>query len=136
LFNKLKEDKFTFGDFNSLENEDQKASVITFIKETKGNEGVLNFLKARLEDTQIVKHTESYTEELKLFKTSERYDWANDSKGNSGVQLAWVQFKCPSTDSYYMIEVCPSFSNVVEAAKWLRPKNVPSNLIYQWQSAN
>jgi hypothetical protein len=43
---------------------------------------------------------------------------------------------CPSTGSVYLIETCPSFTDVIESAKYLRPSNVPMDLQYLWQRAN
>jgi hypothetical protein len=136
LFDKTTQKTLKFEEFQKITNEDDKATIISLIKEREGNNGLLNFLGAVLVDEQIIKHTNNYSETQRLYKTKERFSWANDSQGNQNVQLAWNEMICPSTGSTYLIETCPTFNNVIDSAKWLRPKSVPLNLIYQWQSAN
>lgn len=152
LFFKVLENKFTFEEFQKLDNEDVKAGIITLIKENKGNAGVLDFLGAYLVDEQIINHGnqpiynlegkptiigyKEYKETQRLYKTKLSFSWANDSKGNRNVPLAWNEMTCPSTGQTYLIETCPSFTNVVDSAKWLRPKFIPIDTPYVWTSAN
>ena len=97
---------------------------------------MLKLLDAELIDEQKIKHTNNYSEVLKLYKSNKSYTFANDSQGNQNVRLAWLEMICPSTGSTYMIEVCPSFNNALSAAKWIRPKVVPQSMKYNWISAN
>jgi hypothetical protein len=133
LFAKI--DTITFNEFLKLENEEDKAAIITVKKERHGNSHVLSFLGAELVDEQEIVH-ETSKEVQRLYKTKKKFEWANDSKGNSNVQLAWNEMQCPSTGQTYLIETCPTFNNVVESAKWLRPSFVPNSVPYHWQSAN
>ena len=161
IFESVVNDKFSFEDFQKLDNEDVKAAIITIIKENNGNKGVLDFLGAELIDEQIIKHGKQpiydfnrldllqsdnldsiiisykdYQETQRLYKTKETFSWANDSQGNTGVKLAWNEMTCPSTGQTYLIETCPTFNSVIESAKWLRPSIVPKDVPYIWQSAN
>jgi hypothetical protein len=133
LFAKI--DTITFDEFLKLKNEEDKAAIITVKKERHGNNHVLFFLGAEVVDEQEIVH-ETSKEIQRLYKTKKRFEWANDSKGNSNVQLAWNEMQCPSTGQTYLIETCPTFNSVVESAKWLRPSFVPNSVPYHWQSAN
>lgn len=136
LFFQVINDKFSFSDFSKLTNEDEKGIILTIIKENKGNEGLLNFLNATKVDEQIVNHENGYSETLKLFKTKEKYSFLQDSKGNSNQPYAWINMRCPSTNTEYLIDTCPTFTDVVKCAKWHRPTQVPESVNYKWQSAN
>jgi hypothetical protein len=133
LFAKI--DTITFDEFLKLENEEDKAAIITVKKERYGNSHVLSFLGAELIDEQEIVH-ETSKEVQRLYKTKKKFEWANDSNGNSNVQLAWNEMQCPSTGQTYLIETCPTFNSVVESAKFLRPSFVPNTVPYHWQSAN
>ena len=128
-------DTMTFEEFLTLNNEEDKAAIITLKKERHGNEEVLKFLGAEIIDEQTIVHPNS-VETQKLYKTKKSFSWANDSKGNTNVPLAWNEMVCPSTGQTYLIETCPSFDSVVESAKWLRDSRVPTDVPYEWQSAN
>lgn len=136
LYESYFDKSLTFNDFVQLQNEEDKAAIITLIKENEGNEGVMKFLGAKLVDEQVIQHTPEYSETQKLYRTEQKFNWANDSKGNSNVQLAWNEMQCPSTGQTYLIETCPTFNSVIESAKWLRPKQIPFELDYKWVSAN
>lgn len=136
LFKKINNNNFSFTEFQKLNNEDQKAAIITIIKENRGNQGVLDFLDAEIISKETVKHTNTYSEDFILYKSKTSFNWANDSKGNQNVKLAWLSMICPSTGQNYLIEVCPTFNKAINAAKWIRPKQVPIDLPYIWQSAN
>jgi len=126
----------TFEDFQKETNEDIKAAIITLIKENEGNEGVLKFLGATLVDEKKVDHANGYSEELKLYKTKETFSYVMNSKGDFDQPYAWLSMVCPSTGQNYLIDTCPTFTDAVEAAKWHRPKNIPMDIPYVWQSAN
>jgi hypothetical protein len=136
MFEKVNNNQLTYEEFQKLDNEDIKASIITIIKENKGNQAVLDFLRAELISEEEIKHTDNYSEKISLFKSKLSFQWANDSKGNLNSKLAWLSLICPSTGQNYLIEVCPTLKTATEAAKWIRPKQVPFDLKYSWISAN
>ena len=136
IFEKYYSGNLTFNDFNSLENEDERAGIITLIKENEGSEGVLKFLNATLIDEREINHENGYSEIIKFYKTKEKYSFLQDSKGNTNVEYAWTEFKCPSTGQVYLLDSCPTITNSVEAAKFHRPNFVPHDVEYIWQSAN
>lgn len=136
IFDKYFSKTLTFKDFKKESNEDVKAGIITLIKENEGNEGLLKFLNAVEVDKQTVIHNNGYSEVLTLYKTKEKYSILQDSKGNTNVPYAWISMICPSTGTNYLIDTCPSFTNVVECAKWHRPEGIPLSIPYFWQSAN
>jgi hypothetical protein len=136
IFKKVINNDFTFTEFQKLDNEDIKASIITIIKENKGNKGVLDFLGAELVSSETIIHNNEYSEKISLFKSKSSFSWANDSKGNLNSKLAWLSMICPSTGQNYLIEVCPTLNTAIDAAKWTRPKQIPFDLKYNWISAN
>ena len=136
VFEKYFTGKLKFEDFAKETNEDIRAGIITLIKENEGNEGLLKFLNAVEVDTKVVKHTDDYQETLKIYQTKEKYEFLQNSKGESNQPYAWIQMKCPSTGQIYLIDTCPTFTDAVECAKWHRPKEVNLSIPYVWQSAN
>jgi len=136
LFFKVLENKLTFDEFQKLDNEDIKAGIITLIKENEGNEGLIKFLDAIKVDEQIINHANNYSETMILYKTKSKYSFLKDSKGNTNVSYAWLSMNCPSTGSNYLIDTCPTFTDVLECAKWHRPNQINSKIPYFWQSAN
>lgn len=136
LFKKVNSKEFTFEDFKLLSNEDEKAAVLTIIKENEGNVGLMKFLNAICIDEKIIKHENGYSETIKLFQTKEKFDILQNSKGEFNQPYAWINMKCPSTGSEYLIDTCPTFTDVLKCAKWHRPKLVPDSVDYIWTSAN
>ncbi len=136
LFNEIISDKFSFDDFKKIENEDEKGVIMTMIKEKKGNEGLLQFLGAIEVDKKTIKHTGNYSETIRLLKTKDKYSFLQNSKGELNQPYAWIEMKCPSTGTTYLIDTCPTFNDAIECVSWHRPKQVPASLKYQWTSAN
>lgn len=136
VFENYEKGTLTFDMFLKEKNEDIKAGIITLIKEREDNEGLLKFLKAELVEEKNVTHENGYSEILKLYKTKETYDFLVNSKGETNQPYAWIQMICPSTGQIYLIDTCPTFTDVIECAKWHRPKMVPKSVPYVWQSAN
>ena len=136
IFEKYFSGNLAFDDFNELKNEDERAGIITLIKENEGSEGVLKFLNAKLIDERKINHENGYSEIIKFYKTNEKYPFLQDSKGNMNVEYAWTEFTCPSTGQVYLLDSCPTITNSIEAAKFHRPNFVPHNVEYIWQSAN
>lgn len=136
VFDKYFSKTLTFEDFVNEDNEDIKAGIITLIKENEGNEGLIKFLDAIKVDEQIIHHANNYSETMILYKTKSKYSFLKDSKGNTDVSYAWLSMNCPSTGSNYLIDTCPTFTDVLECAKWHRPSQINSKIPYFWQSAN
>jgi hypothetical protein len=136
VFENYEKGTLTFEMFNSQDNEDVKAAIITLIKEREGNEGLIKFLDVKLIDEQVVNHENGYSETLKLWQTKNRYSFLVDSKGNQDQPYAFIEMICPSTGQTYLIDTCPTFTDAVKCAKWHRPKHVPESIPYVWQSAN
>lgn len=136
VFDKYFSKTLTFEDFVNEDNEDIKAGIITLIKENEGNEGLIKFLDAIKVDEQIIHHANNYSETMILYKTKSKYSFLKDSKGNTDVSYAWLSMNCPSTGSNYLIDTCPTFTDVLECAKWHRPNQINSKIPYFWQSAN
>ena len=122
--------------FKNEVNEDIKACIITIIKENFGNGGLLKMLDAVLIDEQKVSHSNGYTETLRLYHSKQKYSFLQNSKGELNQPYAWFEETCPSTGAIYLLDTCPTFTNVLDCAKWHRPENIPSELNYFWLSAN
>jgi hypothetical protein len=136
IFEKYDAGTLTFEDFNSQDNEDVRASIVTLIKERDGEKALMDFLGAKLIDETEVDHNLEYKETLRLYKTEQSYSELVNSKGDSNNPYAWVEMTCPSTGQVYLIDTCPTFNDVVECAKWHRPEGVPPEIRYEWMSAN
>ena len=136
IFDKYFNKTITFEDFLKINNEDEKAGLITLIKENEGNEGLLKFLNAVKIDEKVIIHTDNYSETLSLYKSRDKYSFLLDSTGKNNVEYAWIGMKCPSTGQSYLIDTCPTFTDVVKCAAWHRPKEVPNTVPYIWVSAN
>jgi hypothetical protein len=149
----------TFEWFNSLKNEEDKAAIVTLIKENEGEQGLLNFLGAVLVDEHTFNHPEEdvydivfengrnkvvktgekrpgYVDIHRLYRTKKNFEWASDKDLNRNVPLAWQEMSCASTGQTYLISVCPTIKTAEEGAKYLRPSVVPQTIPYVWQSAN
>ncbi|MCL1655445.1 hypothetical protein M2T79_02470, partial [Elizabethkingia miricola] len=118
--------------FMKEENEDIKAGVITLIKETKGNEGLLKFLNAELVDENKIEHYPGYSEIVRLYKTKNKYSFLQDRFGNMNQPYCWSEMTCASTGNIYLIDNSADFTCSIEAIKFLRPSFVPQELKYQW----
>lgn len=136
LFNKTVNDELTFSEFMKITDEDYKASIITIIKENKDNEGLMKFLNAEVVDEQTITHESNYQEVVKLWKTRESYDFLADINGNMGQPYAWLELKCPSSGSVYLIDTSAHFTDAVEACKFHRPQHVPSEFEYSFKEFN
>ena len=136
LFERVLSGDFTLQEYLDFDNEEDRASVATLIKEGKGEQAFLDFLGAECVDEKTVEHTGEYSEVLKLYKTIKTFPEAQDSEGNRNQPYAWIHMVCPSTNQDYLIPTCPRFTDAVECAKWHRPEGVPKELAYSWISAN
>jgi hypothetical protein len=159
LINAYHDKTMTFEWFNSLHNEEDKAAIVTLIKENEGEQGLLNFLGAELVDEIVFNHPEEdvyvitydedgpiyektgekkpgYQDIHRLYRTTKTFEWASDKDLNRNVPLAWQEMSCASTGQTYLISVCPTIQTAEEGAKYLRPSVVPQSVPYVWQSAN
>lgn len=136
VFEHYESKTLTFEMLNNEKNEDVRAGIITLIKERDGNEGLLKYLDATLIEEKIVDHENGYSETLRLYKTINKYEFLVNSRGERNQPYAWLEMSCPSTGQVYLLDTCPTFDDVIECAKWHRPKFIPSYVPYIWQSAN
>jgi hypothetical protein len=136
LFRNVQTIEGAAAEFKKQDNEEIKSLIITIVRENHGSQGVMDMLGAELVDEQVIEHKNGYKEKQRLFRTKETFPFAMDSKGGENAKLAWNEMICPSTGRPYLIETCPLFSSVVDSAKWLRGEVVPTDIPYQWASAN
>ncbi len=122
--------------FYQNSNEDIKAAIITIIKDRFGNEGLLEMLDAVIVDEKTITHENAYSETLRIYKTKTKYPFLQNSKGELDQPYAWIEFTCPSTNSVYLIDTCPTFTDAIKCAKWHRPSVIPLSIDYTWTSAN
>jgi len=119
--------------FFSTENEDIKAVLCFIIRERYGERGLLEMLEATLYKEQTVKHSDTYTETLKLYRTKQKYSFLMNSKGKPNQPYCWLEYTCPSTGAIYLIDTFADFKTPLEAAKWHRPAPVPFETPYEWK---
>jgi hypothetical protein len=118
--------------FRSTDNEDIKAVICFIVRDLYGEQGLLDMLEAIIYKEQTVKHSDTYTETLKLYRTKESYSFLMDSKGITNQPYCWLQYTCPSTGAVYLIDTFADFETPLEAAKWHRPAPVPFETPYEW----
>src|SRR3990167_2191352 len=132
LFNKVLKGILTFEEFLAIKNEDEKAGVITMIKENSGNEGLLKFLQAVCVDEKQIIHESGHIETVKLFKTIKKFSFLQDRFNNFDQPYAWTQMECPSTGQIYLIDTSADFTNVIDSIKFHRPEPVDFDLAYNF----
>jgi hypothetical protein len=141
IFEKFKSKTLTKEMFINEQNEDVKAGINELFESEKEG-AMMHFLGAEEVDRCVITHDiynpitlviESQTEELILYKTSEKFKEETDLKGRSNVPLAWISMRCPSTESQYLIPTDSSFLTAIEAAKYHRPE-IPVEVEYKWNS--
>jgi hypothetical protein len=136
IFNAVINKTYKFDDFISEKNEDTKASVITLITEKFGNEELLKFLNASIINEQEIKHTSGHNEIVRIWKTKNRYSFISDINGNMNQPYAWLELKCPTSGSTYLIPTSSHFNDAVECCKFHRPQQIPMELKYDFKSFN
>ena len=136
LFNKVLKGILTFEEFLAIKNEDEKAGVITMIKENSGNEGLLKFLQAVCVDEKQIIHESGHIETVKLFKTIKKFSFLQDRFNNFDQPYAWTQMECPSTGQIYLIDTSADFTNVIDSIKFHRPEPVDFDLAYNFKQFN
>ena len=136
MFEKCLHSKLSFEEFLAIDNEDVKACIITMIKENRGNEGLLEFLGAECVDSRKIVHNSGHLEEVKLFKTKDKYEFLQDRYGNFNQPYAWTQMQCPSTGQTYLIDTSADFTDAIESMKFHRPEPVPFELDYNFSIFN
>lgn len=127
---------YTLDDFINESNEDIKAAVISIIEEREGHEGLIKFLNASIVDEQSINHTSGHSEIVRLWKTKESYSFLSDINGDSNVPYAWLELKCPTSGSIYLIATSPHFTDAVECCKFHRPESIPMELKYDFNNFN
>lgn len=136
VFEKVINQTYTFEEFVNLDNEDIKAGVVTIITEKFGNEALIKFLDAKVVDEETLEHSSGHTEIVKLWKTNKKFQFVNDLNGNSNQPYAWMELRCPSTGSVYLIPTSAHFTSAVEACKYHRPQQIPASLKYDFTKFN
>lgn len=124
--------EITFEMFKNCDNEDEKAAMVDIVRNRKGDEGLLDFLRAECVDEKVIEHFPGYQETVRLYKTKERYGHLNDHLGNTNQPYCWTSIVCPSTGANYLIDNSAAFDDAEEALKFLRPTFVPKELTYRW----
>jgi len=136
IFDSVLAETFTFNDFIAETNEDIKASIITLISEKFGHEKLKSFLNATVIDEKVINHSSGYTETVRIWKTKQSFPFLSDANGNLNQPYAWLELKCPSSGSIYMIPTSPHFTDAVEACCFHRPQLIPSELKYNFTLFN
>lgn len=135
IFDKVAENTITKEDFINEQNEDVKAGIYELI-ESRREGAMLDFLDAEEVDRKTFVHANGELEEMVLYKTKEKFKEETDLFGKSNVPLAWLKMSCPSTGTNYLIPSDSSFTNCLDAAKYHRPSEVPTEIEYSWHSRN
>jgi hypothetical protein len=136
IFNAVANQTMSFEDFNKIDDEDIKASIVTMITERFGNEELMKFLDAKVVDEQTINHSSGHSEVVRLWKTNKKYEFINDLNGNTNQPYAWLDLTCPSTGSKYLIATSAHFKDAIEACKFHRPQSIPIELKYDFNSFN
>ena len=124
IFTKALRNEFTLADVLALDSEDERAAIIDMYKENNDDEWLAKeFFKATKVDSHMFIHTCGSVETMHLWRT-------DDVFAPVGEHLVWIEEKCPSTGQVYFINVPPTITTVVDAAKFLRPEEVPLGLDY------
>jgi len=92
----------------------------------------MKLLDAKLFKEQNVKHSDSYSENLRLFRSQNKYKFLLDSKGKNNNPYCWLEYTCPSTGTIYLIDTFADFKTPLDAAKFHRPSLVPFEVPYEW----
>lgn len=132
LFDMFKQGRLTKEAFLGEQDEDRRAGMYEII-ESQGEGSMMTFLGAEVVDKQNVVHENGEMEELTLYKTKEKFALESDLTGKSNVPLAWLGVVCPSTGQRYMLPSDSSFTNVIDAAKYHRPEEVPTDKDYRFK---
>lgn len=133
IFDDYYSGKLTFKKFIKQENEEDRAAIITLIKEKEGIEGVKTFLGAKLVDEAQVEHSCGRIETLRLYKTVDKYSFLQDRFGNTDQPYTFFEETCPSTGQVYLLDSCSSFTSALDAAKFHRPKLVSVDVAFDWE---
>jgi len=136
LYEAVSNKTYTFDEFINETNEDVKANVITLIQEKFGNEELMVFLNATVVDEQQIQHSSGHSETVKIWKTKETFSFLSDIDGNPDQPYAWLELRCPSSGSIYLIPTSPHFKDASEACKFHRPQSIPNELRYDFTTFN
>jgi len=113
LFKKLKSNEYTVEDFFKEENEEVKSAVVSFIQQSKGDDGIYHFFKKNLKEVDHFKNENMYLEGT---TKGENIGFYTLLKGEiNDVQIAYVRCYCPSTDRMFFLGVEPNQTNAKDA---------------------
>ena len=107
---------------------EQNDEIRSGIYEVMGNERMMKLLSATEIDSVILTHGNGELETISLIKTKEKLNKVKNK------QYAWIQRICPSTGTVYLTPTNPDVKTALDAAKFHRPKFVPVEVPYIWQS--
>ena len=136
IFTRVIDGTYSFKEFVELNNEDTKASIVSLITEKFGNEKLMEFLNAEIVDEKTITHDSGHTEVVRIWKTKEKYEFLSDINGNSNQPYSWLELKCPTSGSIYLIPTSAHFTDAVEACKFHRPQSIPMELSYNFMQFN
>lgn len=122
--------RMTKEDYLKIQNDDERMVVHEIL-----GEKMMEFLDAELVDECTFVHPNGEVEEMKLYHTKGKFEFAGNSKGELNQPLAWLEMHCPSTDARYLKPVCPLWG-AEEAAKNLRPEYISKDVPYAWDQRN
>lgn len=115
LFMRLKNEEFTIMDFLQEDNEEIKSACISFIQQTKGDVGIIDFFKDNLKeidtftDVKDPKYMEGTLKTMNVGVYSLFKGQVND------IDIAYVRCYCPSTDRMFFLGVEPTHTNAKDA---------------------
>lgn len=135
-FNAVVNNTYAFNDFINETNENDRASITTLISEKFGHQKLMEFLNAQLADEKTIDHSSGYSEIVRIWKTKKTYSFLSDINGNTNQPYAWLELKCPSSGSIFLIPTSPHFTDAIEACKFHRPQEIPMELKYDFKSFN
>ncbi|MFN3428264.1 MAG: hypothetical protein ACK41G_11920 [Candidatus Thermochlorobacter sp.] len=141
---------FTVEEFLREPNEEFRAAMYAKI-EAKGDDYVIDFLKLKVIDKQLIEHNvsvpvfhpdtnefvgfkeEKQKEELTLYHTSFTVPGTIDpvTRERDG-KMAFIKFVCPSTGTSYLIYTSTAYKTALEAAKATRPFEDLQDVPYNW----
>lgn len=115
LYIKIKERKYTLEDFANEKNEEIKSAIISFIQQRDGENGICNFFKSYLTETDIYidKKKDSFLEGTTKGMNIGVYTLYRGKINR--ISVAFVQCYCPSTDRMFFLGVEPKYKSAKNA---------------------
>ena len=115
LFLSLKNETYTVKMFFNERNEEVKSAVISFIQQTKGDEGVFRFFESSMKkvDDYVDAKEDIYMEGTTKGMNIGVYSLFKGEINNT--KIAYVRCYCPSTDRMFFLGVEPKHDNAKDA---------------------